>query len=122
MIERAKVSNNGGDGIMANGTLTTGSIKMSIRNTESVHNTNDGFVAFSAGAVVQMLMDACGAYDNNRGINASGAGAVASFTRCTIDANTIGVNQVGAGQALSYSTNSISGNGSPGVFGTAAQQ
>lgn len=122
MIDRTKVSNNGGDGIMANGTLTTGSIKMSIRDTESAHNTDDGFVGYTAGAVVQVLMDNCGAYDNNRGINASGTGAVVSFTRSTIIGNSIGVNQVGAGQALSYVTNSISGNGSPGIFGTASQQ
>jgi len=122
MIDRARVSNNGGDGIMANGTATTGSIKMSIRDTESAHNTADGFVAFSAGAVVDILMDACGAFDNNRGINASGNSAVVSFTRSSIVGNSIGVNQVGAGQALSFSTNGISGNGTPGVFGTTPQQ
>jgi hypothetical protein len=122
MIDRSRVSNNGGDGIMANGTTTTGSIKMSIRDTEAVHNTADGFVAYSAGATVEILMDGCGAFDNNRGINASGSGATASFTRCIISANSIGVNEVGVGQAISYGTNSITGNGSTGVFATTPQQ
>ena len=126
MIDRTRVSNNGMDGIMANGTLTTGSIKMSIRDTESVHNTDDGFVAFSTasmtGATVNIIMDGCGAFDNNRGINASGNNAQVAFTRSTISANSTGVTQVNSGQALSYSTNSIFSNGSPGTFGTTPQQ
>ena len=122
MIDRTRVSNNGGDGVMANGTLTTGSIKMSIRDSEAVHNAADGYVAFSAGAASEIMIDSSTAYDNNRGINSSGTGAIVRFTRSSISANAIGVNQVGAGSALSYITNSIDGNGSPGTFGTAAQQ
>ena len=123
MIDHTKVSNNGGDGIMANGTSTTGSIKMSIRGSESVHNNADGYVAFSGGADVEIMMDASTASDNVRGINASGIGAVVRFTRSTITANTIGVNQVNSGMALSYSTNSVDGNGSSnGSFGTIPQQ
>ena len=56
-IDRTRVSNNGGDGVMANGTVTTGSIKMSIRDSEAVHNAADGYVAFSAGAVAEIMID-----------------------------------------------------------------
>lgn len=126
MIDHSTVSNNVGDGIMANGTETSGigSIKMTIRNTESAHNGGDGIVAFSSGQDVEIMVDASTSFDNNRGINASGSGAIARFTRSTITANVTGVNEVNSGMALSYGTNSIDGNGSggSGSFSTLPQQ
>lgn len=122
VIEHTTVANNGGDGIMANGTQTTAQIKMTVRNSDSMHNTDDGIVAFSAGAAVIVTVDSSNSFDNNRGLNASGAGALLEFTHSTISANSTGVNQVGAGSALSFGTNAITGNGILGSFGTTSQQ
>lgn len=121
MVDRTRVSNNGSDGIIANGTLTSGSLKMTVRDSESAHNAGDGYVAFSSGAVTEVMIDSSTAYDNNRGINASGSGAIVRFTRSSITANAVGVNQVAPGSALSYSTNSVAGNATDGSFGTTPQ-
>jgi len=122
VVEHTTVSNNGGDGIMANGTGTSGQIKMTVRNSESVHNTDDGVVSYSAGTVVVVTVDSTNSFDNNRGFNASGSNALLEFTRSTVSANAIGVNEVSPGMALSYGTNAIDGNGTPGSFGTTSQQ
>jgi hypothetical protein len=119
-VNGSKMLNNSGDGLMGNGTATTGTINIAVRNSESAHNTADGFVAFSTGASSQMMIDASAATNNNRGINSSGAGAIIRFARSTVTGNAIGVNQVGAGSALSYSpaSNCVDGNGADGSFGT----
>jgi hypothetical protein len=124
MITRTRALNNGGDGFMANGTMTTSAagLRMTIRDSESANNGGDGFVAFTAGTIVQMMIDSSVSHNNNRGINASGTGATVRFTRSSITANAIGANQVGAGSALSYQTNSVDGNGTNGTFGTTSQQ
>jgi parallel beta helix pectate lyase-like protein len=122
VVDRTRVFSNGGDGIMANGTVTTGSLKMSVRDSESAHNAGDGYVAFSSGAVSEVNIDSSTALDNNRGINASGSGATVRFTRTNVTANATGVNQVAPGAALSYSTNSVDGNATDGTFGTIAQK
>jgi hypothetical protein len=124
MITRTRALNNGGDGFMANGTMTTSAagLRMTIRDSESANNGGDGFVAFTAGTIVQMMVDSSVSHNNNRGINASGTGAIVRFTRSSITANAIGANQVGAGSAPSYQTNSVDGNGTNGTFGTISQE
>ena len=57
MVDRTKLLSNGGDGIMANGTLTSGSLKVSIRDSKSALNAHDGYVAFSSGATAQIMID-----------------------------------------------------------------
>jgi hypothetical protein len=121
-IDRTRVLNNTGDGIMMNATATSASLKSSIRDSESADNGADGYVAFSAGADDEMMIDSSTAMNNNRGINSSGSGAIVRFTRSSITANGTGVNQVAPGQALSYTTNSVNGNGTDGTFGTVGQQ
>ncbi|HEX8168887.1 MAG TPA: right-handed parallel beta-helix repeat-containing protein [Beijerinckiaceae bacterium] len=120
MIDRTRVLKNTGDGIMANGTTTTGSLNVSIRDTESAHNGGTGFVSFSSGAVSQMMIDTSGAFENNTGIAANGSGATVRFARSTVTANVTGVLQVAPGAAQSYSpaSNSVDGNGTDGTFGT----
>jgi hypothetical protein len=124
MINRTRAFNNGGDGFMANGTTTTSAagLRMTIRDSESANNGGDGFVAFTAGTIVQMMIDSSTSHNNNRGINASGTGAIVRFTRSSITANAAGVNQVGAGSAPSYQTNSVDGNDTNGTFGTISQE
>lgn len=121
-VDRTRVLGNGGDGIMANGTATTGTLNVSIRDSEAAHNGASGFVAFSAGATSQMMIDSSTAFNNANGIAANGAGAIVRFTRSSVMGNGTGVLQVNPGVVLSYSTNSVDGNGTDGTFGTTPQK
>lgn len=122
-VDRTRVVGNGGDGIMANGTgPTTATIRVSVRDSMSAHNNADGFVAFSGGASVEMMIDSSTSFNNLRGIVASGAGAINRFTRSNVTANGTGVQQVGSGAVQSYVTNSVDGNGTDGTFGTTPQK
>ncbi len=122
MIERSLISGNGGDGVMVNGTQTTGSLKVLVTNSVSSHNTGGGYVSFSNTAVAQLMIDASSAIDNSNGIAANGAAALVRFTRMSITSNGTGVNPLGGSSILSYGTNSVDGNGTDGTFGTVAQR
>jgi hypothetical protein len=122
MVDRTRVVGNGGDGIMANGTLTSSSIKVSVRDSESAHNAQAGYVTFSSGAASELMIDSSSASDNSKGIAANGSGAIARVTRSSVTANTTGVLQVSSGVVASYGTNSIDGNATDGTPGTVAQK
>ena len=121
LIDNTKVSNNTGDGIMVNGTTTTGSLKVLVSNSEAAHNSASGMVAFSSGSVAQLMIESSSAINNATGIASNGSGANVRFTRSNVTGNSTGVLQVGFGQALSYSTNSVGGNVTDGTFGTTPQ-
>ena len=121
-IDRTRVLNSGGDGIMANGTLTTGSIKISVRDSKSFHNGASGYVAFSNGAVDEIMIDSSTAADNTTGIAANGSGAIVRFSRSIATANGTGVLQIAPGAVSSYLMNSVDGNGMNGSFGTISQK
>ncbi len=121
-IDHTRVLGNGGDGIMVNGTGTTGSLNVTVRGAESAHNGGGGFVSYSSGANSLMLIDSSTAFDNSFGIAANGAGAIVRFTRSSVTSNPTGVLQVGAGVVQSYSTNSVDGNATDGTFGTTPQK
>ena len=121
MIDRTRALNNTGDGIMGNGNVTTGSVNVAIRDSESANNGADGYVAFSSSGKSQMMIDSSTSFNNtNNGINASGSIATVRFTRTAVTANTTGVS--GGNSAISYITNSIDGNGTQGTFTTTAQE
>lgn len=117
-IAHSRVTNNGGDGVFANANVTSGNVKLAASDTEVSHNAADGFTVFSNSGVAQMNLINCTAFNNSRGVNASGSNAVARFGGCNIFANGTGVNQDTSGQALSYKNNQIDGNGTQGSFGT----
>jgi hypothetical protein len=121
MIDRTRALNNTGDGIMGNGNVTTGSVNVAIRDSESANNGADGYVAFSSSGKSQMMIDSSTSFNNtNNGINASGSIATVRFTRTAVTANTTGVS--GGNSAISYITNSIDGNGTQGTFTTTSQE
>jgi hypothetical protein len=121
MIDRALVSQNLGDGIMANGTLTTGALKVIVRNTTSNYNGHCGFISYSNGSAAQLIVDDSAAIGNvNTGVMASGAGATVLFSRLIVSGNGTGVAQSGAGVALSYGNSSVIGNSNNGSSGTAS--
>jgi hypothetical protein len=122
MIDHATVSDNAGDGIYMNGNLTSGGLKMTIRNTEAVHNADNGIAVSSNGAVSLVMVDSSNVLNNTTGLAANGPNATLYFTRTIVNANGTGVNQAGSGVVTSYGTNSIAGNGVNGTFGTTSQQ
>ena len=122
ILDRTRVSHNGGDGVFANANVTTGNARIAARNSEVDNNGADGFTVFSNGGVAQLQLDSVFSFNNNRGLNASGSNATLRFTRSTVTANGTGVHQDTGGSALSYGTNSVDGNGTNGTFGTVAQQ
>ncbi len=122
VVDRTTLSQNTGDGIMANGTNTAGSLNVNIRNSVAIHNGGSGFVAFSGGSVAQMMVDSSSASDNTNGLAANGTGATVSFTRSSVTGNATGALQVGAGLVLSYGTNMVNGNVKYGTYGTIQQQ
>lgn len=114
-IDRTRVSDSTGDGIMANANATSGNINLTVRNSESAHNGGDGFVAFSSTGKSQVMVDASTAFDNNgNGLHASGTNAFIRFTRTVSTGNTTGVS--GGANAISYTSNSLDGNGTQGSF------
>ena len=120
VINRTRVLKNSGDGVLANGTGTTGNLSVAVRDSESSHNVT-GFGAFSGGVNTFLMIDASTAFDNTTGVAANGTGAVVRFTRLAVTGNGTGVLQIGSGQALSYGTNSVAGNVVDGIFGTTPQ-
>lgn len=122
MVDRTTISQNIGDGIMVNGTVTTGSLKVLVTNSASSHNNGAGYVSFSNGSTAQLMIDSSSAIDNANGIAGNGSGAVVRFTRSSVTSNGTGVIQLGGSSVLSYSTNSVDGNGTDGTFGTVAQR
>jgi hypothetical protein len=121
LIDHALVSQNLGDGVMVNGTLTTGVLKVIVRNSSSNYNGHCGFISYSNGSAAQLMVDESTAIGNvNTGVLASGAGATVLFSRLIVTGNSTGVAQSGAGIALSYGNSSVIGNTSNGSFGTAS--
>jgi hypothetical protein len=122
VVNNTKVLHNGGDGVMANGTVGGGSIQVSVHNSESSGNGACGFVAFSPAAVAEMLVDSSSSFDNAFGVAANGAGAMVFFTRSAVSGNGTGALQASSGAVVSYGTNSVKANGVDGTFATTAQQ
>jgi hypothetical protein len=123
IIDRTRVLNNTGDGVFLNGNATTGSIKMSARDSEASNNGANGFGVTSTSGVAQLQLDAITATNNTTGLAASGsANAIIRFTRSTVFANGTGANATAPALVQSYMTNSVDGNGSPGTFTTINQE
>jgi hypothetical protein len=119
--DRTRITNNGGDGVAANGNAGSGSVKISVRDSEASNNTGNGFSAFSSMGVAQQQIDSSTAANNGVGIAVTGTNAIIRFTRSTVTANGTGVSGT-ATSILSYGTNSVDGNGAPGTFGMIPQE
>jgi hypothetical protein len=123
VLDRVVVSHNTGDGVFANANVTSGNVRVLARNTDVDHNGADGFTVLSNSGKATIMLDASTAFNNNRGLSASGAQANLAFTRTTVTANGTGVNQDTSAVLTSYQTNVIAGNGTDvvGTLSTANQ-
>lgn len=107
---------------MENGTLTTGGQKMTITNTQSLHNADNGIVAFSTGAATEIAVDSSNVFDNSGGVASNGSGAVIYLSKSTVSGNTTGIDQIDGSSIVSYGNNSLSSNGSNTTFSTTSTQ
>jgi hypothetical protein len=122
VIVDTHVANNGGDGIMSNANVTSGVVSVVVRNSTSAQNAKVGFVAFSSAGSSTMIVQRSVAFQNDKGIAASGSNAIVRFADNAVTGNNMGIYQTNPNTALSYGTNSINGNTSDGTFGTVALQ
>lgn len=121
LVDRTTISQNAGDGLMVNGTLTTGALSVVVRSSTSNYNGHCGFISYSNGASAQLTVDDSTAIGNTTtGVLAGGAGAKVLFSRLIVSGNGTGVAQSSQGIALSYGNSSIVGNTTNGSFGTAS--
>ena len=121
-VDRSRITHNTGDGIFVNANVTSGSVKLTVRDSESSTNGANGIGTFSNASVAQVQIDSATMTDNTTGLGANGAGSIVRFTRSTVFGNGTGVNQTSGGSVLSYGTNAVDGNGTQGAFGTTPQQ
>jgi Right handed beta helix region len=81
--------NNGGNGIIISGSLSTGSVKATVADSVAAHNGGDGFAAFSNGATTEVTIVRSTAAHNAGGAHAQGSGATLSLAQSTMTGNVI---------------------------------
>lgn len=104
-------------GIKADGTGSTGGIKVTLDDTAASSSTFSGLVAITpgGGAAVDMLVNhSVIANNGSNGIRSEGAGARVRLSDSTITGNVTGLSIAG-GTVISFSNNRIKGNGVDGV-------
>jgi hypothetical protein len=110
-------------GIIADSTYTTGSISMSVRDSEITGSEIDGILAKSkADRSVKITLEGSTVMNNGfgyftaAGVEADGTGALVRIRDSVISENRIGIRAVNGGIVESYGGNIISGNSSNGAF------
>ncbi len=105
-------------GIVANGTTSTGSIVVQVRDSVVANNGGNGINALTipGGAFTAFVVDRSSIILNFvDGIHADGAGAVFHLGHSTVIGNAGGLIVANGGQILSYQNNQASGNGVDGA-------
>jgi hypothetical protein len=105
-------------GIVANGTTSTGSIVVQVRDSVVANNGENGITALTipGGAFTAFVVDRSSIILNFvDGIRADGAGAVVHLGNSTVIGNAGGLIVANGGQILSYQNNQASGNGVDGA-------
>ena len=99
-------------------------VRLTVRNSTSTNNTNNGFLAFSGGAAAVLMLEATSSTNNGtNGVSAVNGAASIRISNMTITNNATGVLSVSGWQIISFSNNRISGNTTDGApTSTQAQQ
>ena len=123
VINQSSVQNNT-TGIKADGTAAGGGvINMTVRETASTGNTQNGIVGTmsAGGAAVIMMVDSVAASHNaaGYGVIADGPSTFVHVGGSSVAGNANGVGSSNGGTLLSFKTNQIRGNGSDGTPVTA---
>jgi hypothetical protein len=117
VLDRVRVENASGGGILFSGQSTAGSVTATVRDSVSAGNANVGiFAGESGGGTTNVMVDRSAAVNNNGdGISASSAGATIRIGDSTVSGNTTGLSAVSGGVIDSYGTNKVDGNGTDGA-------
>ncbi|MFL6237478.1 MAG: hypothetical protein ACJ76N_30435 [Thermoanaerobaculia bacterium] len=99
-------------GVRADGSASTGSVNVTVKDGSVSGNTNSGIisVSVSGGAVTQALVSGTTISNNGFGVRADGAIATLRFGNTDINGNGTGMSIANGGQLLSYATNHVDGN------------
>jgi hypothetical protein len=115
-LERIRVENSASAGIIFGGTLTTGSVTATVRDSVSAGAVSAGIQAQDSGSgTTTVMIDRSASVNNDSGIVAFGAGATIRIGDSTVTGNGTGLETVNGGTIASYGTNKVNGNGTEGV-------
>lgn len=103
-------------GIFANGTNTTGTISLRVRDSIAAGNVQAGMSAFTSDghAAIGLVVDHSSSIDNNTGVLAQGSAAFVTLTHATVMSNQTGLANFG-GNIWSYQNNQMTGNVNEGA-------
>ena len=115
MLSRVQVENNT-FGIAVDGTGSTGGINMTIADSVSAGNTQDGIIATSpgGGASIAVMVKNTKSANNTFGIRSFGTNVTVRVDGSTIVGNGTGLS--GSGALLSSGNNLVEANGVNGTF------
>jgi len=117
VLDRVRVENASGGGIVFSGTNSTGSIAATVRDSVAAGSASTGIVAQESGTgTTTVTVDrSTASVNNDAGIFAGGAGATIRIGDSTVSGNFTGLATGGAGVIDSYGTNKVDGNGTDGA-------
>jgi hypothetical protein len=116
-LERVTVNGNA-FGIAADGTRSTGGINMTIADSMTSNNAQDGIIAVtpSGGAPIGVMVTNTKSVNNSIGIRSIGPNVTVRVGDSIVTANVTGLSFSGGGALLSYGTNKVQANGADGAF------
>lgn len=87
---------------------------VTVSDSSSVGNINDGFVAVSTALPALLTIAGSTASGNGNGVQAQGAFATVQISNVTVAGNTVGLVKSSGGRIVSSNNNSVRGNGTDG--------
>ena len=101
-----------------NGVKVEDNSNCSVEHSVSLNNTGDGFLSFSNGGGVDMLVDSSeAAHNGGSGVHTSGGNASLRVTSSIVTGNAVGATASG-GQLATFQDNVLVANTSNGAFNT----
>jgi len=105
-------------GIRAIGTGTTGTIQLSVTDSEISNSTSHGLVVQADPGSSKVMVTGSQIVSNgDTGIRASGANTIVRVGSSVISGNLVGLNAINGANIRSYGNNQLNGNGTDGAFG-----
>lgn len=117
VIERTTMTKNFA-GLVANGTGSTGTVSVQVKDSVASLSTTHGFAAITAAgkATTAITLDRSSSLTNgNDGIHSEGSPAFVLIGNSTVSSNGTGLNSVSSGHIFSYQNNQLKGNISDGA-------
>ena len=116
-LERVSVQGNV-FGIVADGTGSTAGINMTVRDSVSSGNTQDGIIAVtpSGGAPIGVMVTNTSSSNNTIGIRSIGPNVTVRVDGSSVIGNGTGLSFSGGGALLTFGNNAVQANGTKGAF------